>query len=47
VSIFKRGKFYWYKFMWDGKMVRESTRQGNDKVARNMESAHRTPWRKA
>jgi integrase len=42
MSIFKRGKFYWYKFMWGGKMVRESTKQGNDKVARNMESAHRT-----
>lgn len=40
--IYKRGKLYWYKFMWDGKLVRESTRQGNDKVARNMESAHRT-----
>lgn len=40
--IYKRGKFYWYKFMWDGKLVRESTKQGNDKVARNMESAHRT-----
>jgi hypothetical protein len=33
---------YWYKFMWLGKLVRESTRQGNDKVARQMESAHRT-----
>src|SRR5579864_7412522 len=40
--IYKRGKFYWYKFMWDGKLVRESTKQGNDKVARQMESAHRT-----
>jgi integrase len=40
--IYKRGKFYWYKFMWQGKLVRESTKQGNDKVARNMESAHRT-----
>lgn len=40
--IYKRGKFYWYKFMWDGELVRESTKQGNDKVARNMESAHRT-----
>lgn len=40
----KRGAcgVYWYKFMWDGKLVRESTRQGNDKIARNMESAHRT-----
>jgi integrase len=28
--------------MWKGKLVRESTRQGNDKVARQMESAHRT-----
>ena len=40
--IYKRGKVYWYKFMWSGKLVRESTKQGNDKVARNMESAHRT-----
>ena len=40
--IYKRGKTYWYKFMWQGKLVRESTKQGNDKVARQMESAHRT-----
>ncbi|MGB6524940.1 MAG: tyrosine-type recombinase/integrase [Candidatus Acidiferrales bacterium] len=40
--IYKRGKFYWYKFMWNGQPIRESTKQGNDKVARNMESAHRT-----
>lgn len=33
---------YWYKFMWRGKLIRESTKQGNDKVARQMESAHRT-----
>ncbi len=33
---------YWYKFMWQGTLVRESTHQGNDKVARKMESAHRT-----
>lgn len=40
--IYKRGKFYWYKFMWNSQLVRESTKQGNDKVARSMESAHRT-----
>ena len=40
--IYKRGKIYWYKFMWQGKLVRESTKQGNDKVARQMEAAHRT-----
>lgn len=40
--IYKRGNVYWYKFMWNGELIRESTKQGNDKVARNMESAHRT-----
>src|SRR5215813_159373 len=40
----KRGScgVYWYKFMWNGEMIRESTRQKNEIVARNMESAHRT-----
>jgi integrase len=42
VSIYKRGDVYWYKFMWKGELVRESTKQGNDKVARQMEAAHRT-----
>jgi integrase len=42
MSIYKRGGVYWYKFMWQGKLVRESTKQGNDKIARQMESAHRT-----
>jgi hypothetical protein len=41
MSIFKRGSVYWYKFMWNGEVIRESTRQGNDKKARNIESAHR------
>src|SRR5271156_3059976 len=40
--IYKRGKIYWYKLMWQGKLIRESTKQGNDKVARQIESAHRT-----
>jgi len=39
--IYKRGKSYWYKFMWSGEIIRESTKQGNDKTARNLESAHR------
>jgi integrase len=33
---------YWYKFMWDGELVRESTRQKNGQVARDQEAAHRT-----
>jgi integrase len=42
MSIYKRGRIYWYKFMWNGEMIRESTKQGSDKKARNIESAHRT-----
>jgi integrase len=42
MSIYKRGDVYWYKFMWQRKLIRESTRQGNDKLARQMEAAHRT-----
>jgi integrase len=33
---------YWYKFMWNGELIRESTKQGNDNVARQIEAAHRT-----
>jgi integrase len=40
--IYKRGKTYWYKFIWKGKLIRESTKQRNDRVARYIESAHRT-----
>jgi integrase len=42
MGIYKRGETYWYRFMWKGKEIRESTKQTNDTVARNMESAHRT-----
>jgi integrase len=41
MGIYKRGDIYWYKFMWRGKLIRESTKQPNDKVARNQEAAHR------
>src|SRR5690349_3334500 len=42
MSIYKRGRIYWYKFMWNGELVRESTKQGNDRKNRNMEAAHRS-----
>jgi len=42
VSIYKRGDVYWYKFQWRGKLLRESSKQGSNKVARQMEAAHRT-----
>ena len=42
MGIYKRGEVYWYKFMCQGRSVRESTKQGNDRVARQMEAAHKT-----
>jgi len=42
MAVYKRGKIYWYKFMWNGENVRKSTKQRSDKVARQMEAAHRT-----
>jgi integrase len=42
--VFKRknSRYWWYKFIWNGKLIRESTKQTNKRVAEQMESAHRT-----
>src|SRR5690349_16883290 len=41
MSIFKRGRIYWYHFVFNGQHIQESSRQGNPRVARSIESAHR------
>lgn len=40
--IYKRGGVYWYDFWFKGRRVRESTKQGNANVARNIAAAKRT-----
>jgi hypothetical protein len=42
MAIFKRGRVYWYHFLFNGDHVQESTKQGNPRVARQMEAARRT-----
>ena len=42
MSIFKRGKIYWYHFVFEGQHIQASTKQGNPRVARQIEAAHRT-----
>ena len=37
----KGSKRWWYKFNWDGKPIRESTKQTNKRVAEQMEAAHK------
>jgi site-specific recombinase XerD len=42
MAIFKRGRVYWYHFVFSGEHVQESTKQGSPRIARQMEAAHRT-----
>jgi integrase len=42
MSIFKRGSVYWYHFVFNGQHVQQSTKQGNPRVARQIEAAYRT-----
>jgi integrase len=38
----KTSNNWWYKFSWNGALIRESAKQANKRVAEQMESAHRT-----
>lgn len=42
MGIYKRGDVYWYRFNWFGEQIRESTKQSNARVAREIEAARRT-----
>lgn len=42
MSIFKRGRVYWYHFLHDGQHIQKSTKQRNPRTARQIEAAHRT-----
>lgn len=35
-------KFWWYKFVWSGELIRRSTKQTNRRTAEQMEAAHKT-----
>jgi integrase len=39
--IYKRGKYYWFKFQWKGRILYFSTGQGDARVATNLESKKR------
>jgi integrase len=42
MAIYKSGRVYYYHFLFNGRHIQESTKQGNPRVARQMEAAHRT-----
>jgi hypothetical protein len=42
VAVYKRGRVWWYRFVWNGESFRESTKQSNKRTAEQMEAAHKT-----
>jgi len=44
MAVYKqpKSKNWWYKFTWNGKAIRESTKQSNRRVAEQIEAAHKT-----
>ncbi len=38
----KKSNKWWYKFAWNGVLIRKSTKQSNKRVAEQMEAAHKT-----
>jgi integrase len=42
MAIFKRGRIYWFHFVFNGEHVQRSTKQGNPRVARQIEAAYKT-----
>lgn len=42
MAVYKRGDVWWYEFVFQGERVRESTHQGNKRIAEQIEAAKRT-----
>jgi len=41
MAVYKRGKIWWYKFSFNGEMIRESTKQTNKRVAERLEASRK------
>jgi integrase len=42
MGVYKRNRVWWYRFTWKGEVFRESTKQSNKRVAKQIEAAHKT-----
>ncbi len=42
MAVYKRGRVWWYRFVWNGESIRESTKQTNKRTAEQIEAAHKT-----
>jgi integrase len=42
MAVYKRGDVWWFKFSWKGELLRESTKQGNRRIAEQIQAARKT-----
>jgi hypothetical protein len=42
VAVYKRDRVWWYRFVWNGESIRETTKQTNKRTAEQIEAAHKT-----
>jgi integrase len=42
MAVYKRGETYWYKFVFNGKIIRASAKTGNKRTAEQIEAAKKT-----
>jgi integrase len=42
MALFKRGRVFWYHFLWNGQHIQRSTKTRNAKAAQSIEAAYRT-----
>src|SRR5690348_5840782 len=42
MSVYKRGNVWWFKFVWRGERIQETTKQSNKRIAEQIEAARRT-----
>lgn len=47
MSIFKRGKVYWYHFLFNGEHVQKTAKQANPRTTRQMGAAYRAALAKS
>jgi len=42
MAVYKRGKTYWFRFVFEGRRIQRSTKQGDRDAAKDIEAAYRT-----
>jgi hypothetical protein len=47
MAVHKRGDVWWYKFTYNGELIRESTKRGNKRTAEQIEAGKKTQLAKA